>query len=178
MRALVQDLNARIERFVWLRTIMGIATGLLSALVLLAVGGDHAAFWGFVIFLLSYIPVIGAWGGAILPSFLVLLQHGELGPFLGALIGLGLVQLLLSNIIEPRLVGRSLNLSPVVILLSLSLWGSLWGLIGAFLCVPLTAIVLIVCAHFEPTRPLAILLSADGRPGPDEAAADREPGRG
>jgi predicted PurR-regulated permease PerM len=66
------------------------------------------------------------------------------------------------SIIEPRLMGKGLNLSPVVMLLSLSMWGTIWGIVGMFLAVPLMVVVMIVCAHFESTRGLAVLMSADG----------------
>jgi predicted PurR-regulated permease PerM len=65
-------------------------------------------------------------------------------------------------VLEPRMMGKTLNLSPVVILFSLALWGSIWGIIGMFLCVPITAIAMIVMAQFRQTRPLAIFLSANG----------------
>ena len=72
-------------------------------------------------------------------------------------------QFAVGSLLEPRVMGRSLNLSPVVILLALALWGSVWGIVGAILCVPLTVIMMIVFSRFESTRPAAILLSLDGR---------------
>ena len=75
---------------------------------------------------------------------------------------LGGIQFAVGNLLEPKLFGRSLNLSAVVVILSLTLWGTLWGLTGMFLCVPLTVAVKIVLGEFEATRPVAILLSADG----------------
>ncbi|MBT3482207.1 MAG: AI-2E family transporter, partial [Opitutales bacterium] len=72
-------------------------------------------------------------------------------------------QILVGNLLEPRLMGNSLNLSPLVILLSLGLWGSLWGVSGMFLCVPITVIAMIICSHFPQTRPIAVLLSGNGQ---------------
>jgi predicted PurR-regulated permease PerM len=66
-------------------------------------------------------------------------------------------------VIEPALLGRSLNLSPLVVIVSLVVWGTIWGVVGMFLCVPITVVMLIVLAHFETTRPVAVLLSADGK---------------
>ena len=77
--------------------------------------------------------------------------------------GLGALQVVVGNVIEPRLMGRSLNLSPLVVIASLATWGSIWGVTGMFLCVPLTAILMIALAEFPRTRPVAVLLSADGR---------------
>jgi predicted PurR-regulated permease PerM len=121
-----------------------------------------------VVFILNYIPVLGSFVGVVLPSLLVLVQFGSFGPFFVAVMLLSIVQVGIGNFLEPRLMGSSLNLSPLAIIVSLAVWGGLWGLAGMFLCVPLTVILVIICAHFEGTRPLAVLLSAHGQP--DEAA--------
>ncbi len=92
-----------------------------------------------------------------------------------AVAGLTAIQLGLGSLLEPRLMGSTLNLSPVVIVVSLAVWGSLWGIAGMFLCVPIMVIITIVCAHFGPTRPIAIVLSGTGQlddeiPGPPPGA--------
>jgi predicted PurR-regulated permease PerM len=126
------------------------------------VGIDLAEFWALLIFSLSYIPYIGAWLGVIFPTALALVQFETLTPFLITAGLLALVQFACGSILEPRIMGKGLNISPMVMLLSLSIWGAIWGVVGMFLAVPLTVVVMIVCSHFAPTRPLAILLSADG----------------
>ena len=73
------------------------------------------------------------------------------------------IQFIIGSLLEPRLTGATLNLSPVVILLSLAIWGSIWGVIGMFLCVPLITIINIILAQFDNTRPIAVLLTADGK---------------
>jgi AI-2 transport protein TqsA len=73
------------------------------------------------------------------------------------------IQMTIGNLVEPRLMGTTLNLSPFVIILSLTFWGGIWGVAGMFLSVPITVIVAIVLAKFKPTRPVAILLSSSGR---------------
>ena len=127
-----------------------------------AVGVDFAAFWALVIFLLNYIPIIGALLGVTFPSLLALVQFESVGPFLVTSLALGAAQFVVSNLIEPRLMGRKLNLSPLVIILSLAFWGMLWGVVGMILCVPIMVILMIICGHFAPTRPIAIMLSSDG----------------
>jgi predicted PurR-regulated permease PerM len=72
------------------------------------------------------------------------------------------VQFCIGSLLEPKLMGNRLNLSPIVILLSLGLWGSVWGIPGMFLCVPITVIIMIVCSYFPSARPFAILLSGNG----------------
>ena len=85
------------------------------------------------------------------------------GWFLIVTVGLMVINFVVGNIIEPAYMGRSLNLSPLMILLSLSIWGSIWGLTGMFLAVPLMVVTAIICAHFKGLRWLSVLLSADGR---------------
>jgi predicted PurR-regulated permease PerM len=90
------------------------------------------------------------------------LQFGALGPVVVVALALSATQVLVGNFIEPWLMGTSLNLSPFVILVSLVTWSSLWGLAGAILAVPITAILVIILSEFPGTRPIAVLLSKDG----------------
>jgi AI-2 transport protein TqsA len=176
VRAVFQEIERRIERYLWIKTLMSAATAALSWCVLAAVGCQNAGFWALVIFMLNYIPFIGSLLGVLFPALLTLVQFGSFGPFLAAVIGLALVQFSLGNVLEPRLMGSSLNLSPIVIMVSLAVWGSLWGVAGMFLCVPIMVIIMIICAHFPTTRPLAVLLSATGQLDKDVPGPSR-PGR-
>jgi len=163
INGLLHRMQVQIQTYLAIKTLMSIATGAVSYLILLFVGVDFAVFWAFIIFLLNYIPTIGSLLGIILPSLLTLVQFPTLGPFVIVAGGIGVAQFVIGNVIEPRLMGTRLNISPLVVILSLSLWGSIWGIAGMFLCVPLTVILMIVFAYFEKTRPIAILLSGDGR---------------
>ncbi|MFO1038839.1 MAG: AI-2E family transporter [Geminicoccaceae bacterium] len=172
VRRLLGHMERRIERYLWIKTILSVLAAVLSWFVLLAVGVDYAAFWALIVFMLSYIPTIGAIFGVMFPALLTLLQFGAIGPFLVVTIGLGIIQFGLHNVLEPKLMGHSLNLSPVVMILSLAVWGSMWGVAGMFLCVPIMVIAMIICAHFTTTRPIALLMSATGeleRDVPDPA---------
>jgi len=125
---------------------------------------DFAGFWALLIFVLNYIPIVGAVTAISLPVILLLVQPDG-GGLQKALLALGLLvgaEQTMSSIIEPRLIGRSLNLSPLVILLSLAVWGSIWGFAGMLLAVPITVTVMISLTQFEPTRPIAIFLSDNG----------------
>ncbi len=113
--------------------------------------------------MLNYIPTIGSLIGVVFPALLTLVQFAALGPFLVVTIGLGLTQFVFGNVLEPRMMGKSLNLSPLIVIVSLAVWGSIWGVTGMFLCVPITVVMMIVLAGFPQTRPIAILLSATGR---------------
>jgi predicted PurR-regulated permease PerM len=160
---LLQAIGDKIQRYLLAKTVMSLVTALLSFGVMTAVGLDYAGFWALVIFLGNYIPVIGGLAAILLPSLMALVQFETLTPFLIVLAGVSTVQLVTNNLIEPRYVGETVNLSPLAVILSVAVWGTLWGLWGAFLCVPLTAILLIVFGHFASTRPVAILLSGRGR---------------
>jgi AI-2 transport protein TqsA len=162
-RTLLHHMQTQIQSYLWIKTLMSLMTGAISYAILLAVGVDFAAFWAFGIFLLNYIPTIGSLLGVIFPALLTLVQFGSPIPFIIVTAALGVTQMTIGNFIEPRVMGSTLNLSPLVVILSLVIWGSLWGIVGAILCVPITVIGMIVFAHFEKTRPIAVLLSGNGK---------------
>lgn len=151
-----------IQTYLWIKTLTSTITGMVSYGVLLAVGVDFAGFWAFTIFMLNFIPTIGSIIATLFPAILALIQFDTVGPFLIVLIGVGAVQVVVGNFLEPKLMGNSLNVSPFVVMMSLTLWGSIWGIAGMFLSVPITVMLLIAFAHFEKTRYIAILLSGDG----------------
>lgn len=98
----------------------------------------------------------------VFPAVFSLLQFGEVTPFLIVLIAVGCIQVIVGNIIEPKLFGKSLNLSPLVTILSLAVWGKIWGITGMVLSVPITVIMIIIFSQFEKTKSVAILLSENG----------------
>ena len=151
-----------IQTYLWIKTVTSTLTGFISYFVLLAVGVDFAAFWAFTIFLLNFIPTIGSIIATLFPALLALIQFEAVTQFIIVLICVGSVQLMVGNFLEPKMMGNSLNVSPFVVMMSLTLWGSIWGVAGMFLSVPITVILLIVFAHSPKTRYLAILLSGDG----------------
>ena len=163
IRQLIGRINVDIQTYLWIKTLVSLLTAGVSWILMKLIGVDLAGFWALVIFLLNYIPNIGSILGTLFPSLVALVQFGTLYPFLMVAGSLGVVQFVIGNILEPRLMGRSLNLSPLVIFLSLVLWGTIWGILGMILCVPIMVIMMIVLTHFPQTRPIAILLSGDGR---------------
>lgn len=142
-----------------IKTGASLATGILSYIVLLSFWVDFALFWAFLIFLLNYIPTVGSIIAVFFPVTFSLVQFESLSIFAALLLALASVQLLIGNILEPRLMGNKLNLSPLVILLSLLFWGKIWGVVGMLLCVPIMVIINIILAHIPATRGIAILLS-------------------
>jgi predicted PurR-regulated permease PerM len=156
-------IQADIRTYVLVKTIMSVLTGFISFAVLRIAGVDFAALWGFIIFVLNYIPTIGSLLGVIFPAAMALVQFGAFVPFAIVTAILGATQFFIGNMLEPRVMGNSLNISPIVVMLSLALWGMLWGVTGMILCVPITVIAMIVFANFQSTRGIAIALSQDGR---------------
>ncbi len=151
-----------ISNYLRLKTFVSLLTGVLSYVVLILVGVDSAPFWAFLIFLLNYIPTVGSLVGTLFPAFFCLIQFGELTPFLIVLSCVGAIQVIVGNFIEPRLFGKSLNVSPLITILSLAVWGKIWGITGMILSVPITVIMIIVFSQFEKTKKIAIILSENG----------------
>ncbi|WP_224772745.1 AI-2E family transporter [Pelagicoccus enzymogenes] len=160
---IITEIDQDTRKYIGIKTLTSSITGLVSYAIMASIGLDFAAFWGVLIFFLNFIPTVGSILATLFPSLLSLLAFETPLPVIGIIGGVTATQILVGNVLEPRLMGNSLNLSPLVILLSLSLWGALWGVTGMFLCVPITVITMIVCSHFPQTRPFAVLLSANGR---------------
>jgi predicted PurR-regulated permease PerM len=153
-----------VESYIWVQTLVGLIIAAASAVIMLLMGLSHALFWAFIIFLASYIPVIGAAIGVLIPPLFGLVEFPDLWRSVVLLIALELVHFAVSHVLQPRMQGRSLNLDPVVVLFALAFWGLLWGVPGAFLSTPLTVLMMAILAEFASTRWLAVLLSSDGKP--------------
>lgn len=170
-REAARDVLARIrvsmERYLWVQTVMSLIITALTYATLVTIGLENALFWSFLIFFLNYIPTIGSLVAVILTTAVALVQFPTLGPVVAVFAGVSVWQFVIGNFVQPRMTGESLNLSAVVVLLALSIWGLVWGIVGAFLAAPLTVMIMIVLAQFPTTRWIAILLSADGKPTPD-----------
>lgn len=165
---LMAKIESSISNYFRLKTLVSLITGGLSYLALLIIGVDSPAFWAFLIFVLNFIPTIGSLVATIFPTAFSLLQFGELSPAIIVLIVVGTIQVLVGNILEPRLMGSSMNISPLVTILALSLWGAIWGVTGMILSVPITVVMIIVFSQFEGTRKAAILLSEKGLIGQED----------
>jgi predicted PurR-regulated permease PerM len=171
IRALMAAISRGVQRYVGIKSFVSIVTGGFTYLVTKSMGLDFAETWGVLAFALNFIPSIGSILGVVLPSLIALVQFDTLTPFLIIALGCGMVQFLIGNVLEPTLTGRTLNLSPLMVILALTIWTTIWGISGAFLSVPITVCVLIVFSHLKATRPVAILMSGDGRLI-DESAKD------
>lgn len=162
MGELISKIDRSISNYLGIKTMTSLMTGTASFVVLWIIGVEAPLFWAFLIFILNYIPTIGSLVATLFPAIFALFQFGEFAPALLILIIVSGIQLLFGNLIEPRMMGNSLNISPLVVFLTLALWGLIWGIAGMLLSVPITVILIIIMSEFEGTRPVAILLSRKG----------------
>ena len=162
LRSVIGQIDRDIRIYIRIKTTLAVITSTLAYIVLAWNGVDFAAFWAVMVFFFYYIPTVGSILAILAPALLTLVQFDHLQPFLIVLLVFGPIQIVMANVIEPAMMGRSLNLSPLVVIFSLVVWGTIWGVVGMFLCVPIMVVLLIVLAHFKTTHPVAVLLSADG----------------
>jgi len=149
----------QIQSYLGVCTVLSAIMGIASYALLILLGVKFAAFWALLIFIVTYIPTIGA-VAVVLPALMALVQFGTFGPALLIVVVLGAVHFVLLNVAATLILGQSLNLSPFVIIFALTFWGLVWGLAGLFLAVPITAAIAIVCAHIDGLRWVSILFAA------------------
>jgi predicted PurR-regulated permease PerM len=169
IRGLAQDLREYVSITTWINFLVG----LVNTVLLILLGVDYALLWGLLSFLMGYIPNVGFWIALVPPFLLALLQFGAARALI-VLVGYILINGGVQNFLQPRMMGAGLNLSPLVVVLSLFFWGWVLGPMGALLAVPLTVIVKEVFLDaYDDTRDLAELMSADSptkEPAPDVPA--------
>jgi predicted PurR-regulated permease PerM len=165
---------SEIQRYLALKTATSMATGLLVGLFTLALGLDFALFWGLSAFLLNYIPTIGSLVAAVPAILLALLQLGPGGAMLTTT-GYLVINIGIGNLIEPAVMGKRLDVSPLIVLLSLLFWGWVWGPVGMLLSLPLTMILKILFENTPDLVWIAVLMgpSRDQRVSVLESAAHR-----
>jgi predicted PurR-regulated permease PerM len=154
---------AEIQIYLRVKTLVSIATGVLFGLWVALLGIDFPLLWGFLAFVLNFIPNIGSIVGAIPPTLLALVGSGP-GTTALVVIGSLVINLGLSNAVEPQLMGRSLGLSPLVVFVSVILGGWIWGPMGVVLGVPVTMAVKILFENTEDLRWLAVLMGRNAPP--------------
>jgi AI-2 transport protein TqsA len=150
-------INREVQDYLVIKSAVSLATGLLAGTALWLIGVDFPLLWGFLAFLLNYVPNIGSVVAAVPPVLIALVQLGVGRALLVALVYLA-INMLLGNLLEPTLMGRRLRLSPLVVLLSLLFWGWVWGPVGMILSVPLTMVAKILLENIEGLAWVARLL--------------------
>ncbi|MCP4448025.1 MAG: AI-2E family transporter [Myxococcales bacterium] len=164
----LKDWNAamlQVQKYVAMKAIVSLVTAALATIVTAAVGVDFPLLWGLIAFLFNFIPNIGSVIAAIPPVLLALVQFGLTSALIVAA-GYFAINMVMGNIVEPKVMGRRLGLSTLVVFLSLVFWNWVWGPVGMVLSVPLTVIVKIILEHSCEFRGIAIMLG----PESDEVA--------
>ncbi|MFN2316632.1 MAG: AI-2E family transporter [Gemmatimonadales bacterium] len=159
---------AQVQRYLVLKTLISLVTGLAIGTGAAILGVDFALFWGLLAFLLNYVPNIGSVIAAVPAVAVALLQLG-VAPALGLAAIFLTVNVVVGNFVDPIVIGRELRLSPLIVLMSLVFWGWVWGPVGMFLSVPLTIIVRIVLENTESLKRVSKMMgpvaeSAEGGP--------------
>ena len=151
-------------RYISIKFFISLSTGILCGLASLIIGLDFPIVWGFLAFIMNFIPIFGSIISVGFTTLFSLLQfYPNWGKTVFVLIFMTSVNMILGNILEPRIEGKNLGISPVMILISLSLWGYIWGFTGMLLAVPLMVIIKIVCENIDYLKGLAIIIGNDPR---------------
>lgn len=175
IRSSLDAISAQLQKYFLAKGMISVANGLIVYFVCLAAGVDFPVVWGALALLLNWIPNVGAAFALIPPVLLAYLQFETPTRAIVVLAVLLVLQNLLGNLLEPRILGKSVRISALVVFISLIFWGWLWGLLGAVLAVPLTVSVKIVCEHVEALRPVAVLLGCDPVPRAESERTGQSP---
>ena len=162
IKYIINTMNNSIKRYISVKSFASLLTAVLAYIALLLLGVDFPLLWAFIIFVFNFIPYVGSFIATFLPSVFAVLQFNSLTHFVWVFLSVQFCQTLVANGIEPKIMGRSLNLSPLVVLITLAIWGTIWGVLGMIISVPVTSILVIVLAQFKETRNIAVLLSETG----------------
>ncbi len=157
----VDKVLKQLRNYFGIKTLTSLATGVTIGIMLFALGVDFPVLWGFLAFILNYIPSIGSFIAAIPAVLLAFIMNGPLTGFI-TIGGYLILNTLIGNVIEPQLMGRNLGISPLVVFFSMILYGYILGPVGMLIATPLAIIIKIIFDSREVTRKLGILLS-DGR---------------
>jgi len=154
----VRAIARQVQTYLGVCTFLSVAMAAATYACLRLLGLHFAGFWALVMFFANYIPTVG--GAAVaLPAVSALIQSESLGEFAFVAIALFAVHFVLANIVSTIMLGRTLNMSPLAIILALSFWGLIWGISGLFLAVPMTGALVIVCEHVEGLHWVAAALA-------------------
>jgi AI-2 transport protein TqsA len=151
------DSAAKMRRYMMVRTLMSVITGVLVWGFAMLVGLPLAAEWGFIAFSLNYIPFIGPLVATVFPTVFAMTQFGSWQAVVAVFTCLNLIQFIVGSYVEPRVAGSALSISPVTVLFSVFFWSYLWGVFGAFIGVPITIAFLTFCAQHPSSQWLAAL---------------------
>ena len=155
------SITGQIRRYLSLQFLISFTTGILVWLALEFIGVDFAVTWGALAFFLNFIPTVGSIVASIPPVLLALVQfYPSFWPAVITLLSVTTIQMGMGNALAPKILGDQLNLSPVVVLLSLLFWGWLWGFVGALISIPIAAAIKIVCENIQTLHPISVMMGS------------------
>jgi len=160
------SIQQNVQKYLVIKTLVSFTTAGLVMLTCWLFGLDFILVWGILAFFFNFIPSIGSIVATILPTMFAYVQFESGAAVFWFGMSILLVQFTVGNLVEPRFMGKSIALSPMLIMFSLIFWGAIWGIIGMFLSVPITAIIKIIFENIKPLRPISILMGADVKVDP------------
>lgn len=164
-RFTINRISYSVNKYFTVKTEVSVLTAVVSYLLLLLLKVDFPVLWAFIIFVLNFIPYIGSLVASLLPAIFAIFQFASFWPFVYVFLLIEAVQIVVGNYIEPKRMGKTLNLSPLAVIMALSFWGSIWGILGMILAVPIVSVIIIICSQFPATRGIAVLLTERGNIG-------------
>ena len=162
IRAMINSIEDQVQHYLLIKTSISLLTAVVGGIILFAGRFDFVIFSALLIFVLNFIPNFGSIIATLFPVLIGFLKFGFSLRVIIVTAGLMIAQFVIGNVVEPQLTGKSLNLSPIVILISLIFWGYVWGIVGMMLAVPLTSAIKIFFQNIPVLRPLAEIISAEG----------------
>ncbi len=157
---LLKQINKQIQSYVIVKSIISIITGIITFFVCLLFGVKYSILWGFLAFTFNYVPYIGSTIAVIFPGILSLIQYQSFPLTISLVVVLTSMQILLGNILENKFQSKGVNLSPVVILISVMFWGYLWGVVGIIIAVPLMSAFNLICENIEQLKFISHFISS------------------
>ena len=158
----LRSISASIRYYIWSMTAISLATGAVSYVILLILHIEYAFLWSFLIFILNFIPYIGPLISSLFPAIFAVITTGHFIQFVYVFAAMEGIQIIIGSFIQPIVMGKGTNLSPITVMVALAFWGMLWGIVGMILAVPVTSVVVIICSQIPSARYLSILLSEKG----------------
>ena len=159
---ILQKIEKSITDYIGYKSLISLISATISFFIIYCSGLAFPFLWASFIFVFNFIPVIGIFLSILIPALFSYLQFDSLNSTLILLGVLSTTQLFISNILEPKLFGKSLNISPLVSMIALTFWGAIWGIPGMIISTPITVIIIILLANINKTHSIAKLLSNNG----------------
>ncbi len=161
IKYVINSIEDQVQHYLLIKTFVSFLTAVIAGIILFAGRFDFVIFSALLIFVLNFIPNFGSVIATLFPILIGILKFGFTLRVLLVAVGLMVTQFVIGNIVEPMMTGKSLNLSPIVILISLIFWGYVWGIVGMILAVPLTSAMKIFFENIPGLKPIADIISSE-----------------